>query len=182
MTKGSLKTKLDSIFKGIETDVSDDGRLTIHATKESVPTVLSLLKDEGWSFLHLVSCVDWIKQDEIEIVYVLSSYVGVEDGPDAKGEPYAKGEPDAKRESILLKTRLPRSEPSVLTAIHVFANAEPYEREIHELFGVHFEGHPRLTPLFLDREYKIPPFRKDFDTEQYVKDVFDSVPPIDEES
>ena len=165
-----LKKKLDSVFRDIEIDVSDDGRLTIHTTKESVLTVLSLLKDEGWNFLELVSCVDWIKQDEMEIVYVLSSYIGVESGE------------NTKRDRILLKTRLPRSEPSLPTAIHIFANAEPYEREIHELFGVYFEGHPRLTPLFLDREFKIAPFRKDFDTEQYVKDVFDSVPPIDEES
>ena len=170
MTKGSLKTKLDSIFKGIETNASDDGWLTIRATKESVLTVLSLLKDEGWSFLQLISCVDWIEQDEMEIVYVLSSYIGVGDGS------------DTERDGVFLKARVPRSEPSLATAIHIFANAEPYEREIHELFGVYFEGHPRLTPLFLDREYKIPPFRKDFDTEQYVKDVFDSVPPIDEES
>ncbi|MCD4690575.1 NADH-quinone oxidoreductase subunit C [bacterium] len=167
---GQLKKKLDLVFRDIETNVSDDGRLTIHATKESIPTVLGLLKDEGWSFLQLISCVDWIEQDEMEIVYVLSSYIGVGDGS------------DTERDGVFLKARIPRSGSSLTTAIHIFANAEPYEREIHELFGVYFEGHPRLTPLFLDREYKIPPFRKDFDTEQYVKDVFDSVPQIDEES
>ena len=76
---------------------------------------------------------------------------------------------------------VPREQASAPTAIDVFAIAEPHEREIHELYGIHFEGHPRLTPLFLDRDYEIPPFRKDFDTKQYVADVFDRVPPIDEE-
>ena len=44
-----------------------------------------------------------------------------------------------------------------------------------------FEGHPRLTPLFLERDYEIPPFRKDFDTRQYVADVFGSVPTVEKE-
>jgi len=49
---------------------------------------------------------------------------------------------------------------------------EPYEREIHELFGVVFEGHKRLTPLFLDRWKQMPPFRKDFNTREYVEKTF----------
>ena len=54
----------------------------------------------------------------------------------------------------------------------IFPIAEPYEREIHELFGIKFEGHKRLTPLLLEREYEIPPFRKDFNTREYVKTIF----------
>jgi len=50
---------------------------------------------------------------------------------------------------------------------------------MHELFGIKFEGHPRLTPLLLEREYKIPPFRKDFDTRKYVEEVFDKIPLVD---
>jgi len=50
------------------------------------------------------------------------------------------------------------------------------------LFGVNFEGHPRLTPLFLEREYETPPFRKDFDTREYVRNTFDAVPEIEKEA
>jgi NADH-quinone oxidoreductase subunit C len=88
---------------------------------------------------------------------------------------------DGGKQEVLLKATVPREQASAPTATGVFAIAEPHEREIHELYGIHFEGHPRLTPLFLDRDYEIPPFRKDFDTKQYVADVFDRVPPIDEE-
>ena len=166
----SLKARLDSVFKDIETEAGRDGRLTVIATAESVVPVLRFLKEAGHDYLQLVSCVDWIDRGEIEVVYVLSSYLRT--GGEAKDDPA----------EIVLKTRLPRSAPSLPTSIPVFPAAEPYEREMHELYGVHFEGHPRLTPLFLEREYEIPPFRKDFDTRQYVKDLFGGIPPVGEKS
>ena len=71
-------------------------------------------------------------------------------------------------------------DPQFVTSIPVFENAEPYEREIHELFGINFKGHPRLIPLFLERDYKIPPFRKDFDTKKYVEETFDKIPFVED--
>ena len=165
----SLGTRLDATFKGVELGSAVDGRLVVAVTKETVVPVLSFLKDEGYDYLQLVSCVDWIDRGEFELVYLLSFYT----------EDEVRG--NGGRQEILLKTTVSREQASAPTAIGVFAVAEPHEREIHELFGVHFEGHPRLIPLFLDRDYEIPPFRKDFDTKQYVADVFDRVPPIDEE-
>jgi NADH-quinone oxidoreductase subunit C len=82
---------------------------------------------------------------------------------------------------VIIKTRISRENPEFETVIQVFQNAETYERELHELYGIRFKNHPRLVPLFLDREYSIPPFRKDFDTRGYVKEVFDQVPFVDEE-
>ena len=165
----SLSTKLDATFKGVEVGSADDGRLTVGVPRESVVPVLTFLKEEGYDYLQLISCVDWFDRGEFELVYLLSFYTEDEIG----GE--------GARQEILLKTTVPREQASAPTAMGVFAIAEPHEREIHELYGIHFEGHPRLIPLFLDRDYEIPPFRKDFDTKQYVADVFDRVPPIDEE-
>jgi len=165
----SLKTRLDSIFKGVDVKSGDDDRLTISVPRETVVPVLTFLKEEGYDYLQLISCVDWIDRGEFELVYLLSFYT--EDEVDE----------DGGKQSILLKTPVPREQASAPTAIGVFAIAEPYEREIHELYGVHFEGHPRLIPLFLDRDYEVPPFRKDFDTKQYVADVFGRVPPVEKE-
>jgi len=167
---GPLRTKLDSIFRDVETELADDDRLTVCVPKDSVVPVLSFLRGEGCDYLQLVSCVDWTERGELELVYVLSSYTG-EANP-----------PGAARANVLVKTGLPRTHPSLPTSIGVFPSAEPYERELHELFGVRFEGHPRLTPLFLEREYEVPPFRKDFDTRQYVEDHFGSIPPVEEGS
>ncbi|MBN2564254.1 MAG: NADH-quinone oxidoreductase subunit C [Candidatus Eisenbacteria bacterium] len=183
-----MKERLDSIFRDIRTEPRPDGRLTVVATPASVPSVLRFLREDGYDYLQLISCVDWIGEGELEVVYVLSFYPGRRQVPDVAGKrdvagvPDVASVPDVARVPVVLKTRVPRESPSLETSIGIFPVAEPYEREIHELYGVRFDGHPRLTPLFLERSYEIPPFRKDFDTRQYVEELFGSVPPVGEES
>ena len=161
--KTSLTEMLKTNFGGLQISFLEETRMVINVPKEQILDVLAFIKDNGYDFLALVSCVDWINEEELELVYIVSSYL-IENKLD-----------------IIVKTRIPRTNPIFRTITPVFPNAEPYEREIHELFGVKFEGHPRLIPLFLERNYKIPPFRKDFDSRKYVKDVFDAVPSIEEE-
>ncbi len=167
----SLKERLESVFDGIQLDIKDENRILITSRKEAVLSILSFFKSHGYGHLGLISCVDWINENEFELVYILSAYLG-------EDEAFT----DKEKIRIILKTRVSRERPELLSAIPIFDNAEPYEREIHELFGVVFEGHPRLTPLFLEREYEIPPFRKDFDTREYVKNVFDSVPVVEKKA
>lgn len=166
----ALKAKLDAVFRDIETALADDGRLTVRVPRNSVAPVLRFVKEEGLDHLQLISCVDWPERGAFEIVYVLSSYVGEENPPGAVGP------------GVIVKVGLPREEASLPSSIGVFPAAEPYERELHELFGIDFEGHPRLTPLFLERAYEVPPFRKDFDTRKYVEDHFGRIPPVEEGS
>ncbi len=168
----ALKEKISSVFEGLEIESPEEHRMVITCKPESVLAVLSFLRDGGYSHLALISCVDWIGEKKFELVYVLSAYL-----PNDEGSPG-----DREKMNILVKTKISRDKPLFLTTIPIFANAEPYEREIHELFGVHFEGHPRLTPLFLERDYEIPPFRKDFDTREYVKNVFDRIPFVEKEA
>ena len=163
----SIKENLISSFPDIQVEDPEKDRLKINAEKEAVISILSYLKNKGYDHLALISCVDWMEEKEFELIYILSAYLK----QDAE---YTEKE----RLNILVKTRIPRDDPTFLSVILVYENAEPYEREIHELFGIIFAGHPRLTPLFLEREYEIPPFRKDFDTRQYVKDVFDKIPSV----
>jgi len=161
----SLKKDLESSFKGIQIHVPENDRVIIEVKKDQALSVLKFLKKKGYAHMALVSCVDWIEEKEFELVYILSAYMKNE-------SEYTERE----KTNIILKTRIPRDDPRFFTVIPIFQIAEPYEREIHELFGIQFEGHPRLIPLFLERDYKIPPFRKDFDTRQYIKEVFDAVP------
>ena len=161
----SLKEQITSIFDEIRVEITEESRIVISAKKESVMSVLSFLKNQGYGHLGLISCIDWIEEKAFELVYILSAYMQ-DDGEYTEKE----------KMHIILKTKISREKPAFISIIPIFENAEPYEREIHELFGIHFEGHPRLTPLFLERKYKIPPFRKDFDTRKYVKDVFDNIP------
>ena len=160
MKNKKLKEELESTFKDIQIIVPEDARLSITTKKEQVLTILRFLKDKRFNFLTLISCVDWIEEKEFELIYIITSY----------------------REGlqIILKTRISRVNPEFETVIPIFKSAEFYERELHELFGINFEGNQRLIPLFLEREYRIPPFRKDFDTREYVKEVFDKIPFVEE--
>ncbi len=167
----SLKKQLTSAFDGIHVELKETYRIVITVKKEAVLSVLSFLKNQGYSHLALISCVDWIEEKRFELVYILSAYM-------EEDEKYT----DREKMNIVLKTKIPREKPQFLSVIPIFDNAEPYEREIHELYGIHFEGHPRLLPLFLERKYKKPPFRKDFDTRKYVSDVFDSIPFVGEKA
>jgi len=160
-----LKEKLESFFSGIQVSIYKQDRLIVSAQKDSVLSILSFLKNKGYNHLALISSVDWLEEKEFELVYVLSAYM-------QEDNRYT----DKEKTNIILKTRISRENPEFITVISIFKNAEPYEREIHEFYGIDFKGHPRLTPLFLERKYKLPPFRKDFDTREYVKEVFDKIP------
>ena len=164
-----LKKKLLSSFDNVEISISEDNRMIVITKKESVLSILSYLKKMGYNHFALESCNDWIDDNEFELIYILSAYL-------ENDEQYQ----DKEKRNIILKTRISREKAKFITIIDIFENAEPYEREIHEMFGIYFEGHPRLTPLLLERDYDIPPFRKDFDTNKYVENTFGKIPSIKE--
>ena len=165
----SLRQKLEATFKDARIDILEESRIAVTAENNNVPAILRFLKDAGFDHLALISAVDYIEDNEFELCYILTRYM---QGRDFEGHNL----------HIILKTRISREDPNFQTAIGIYPNAEPYEREIHELFGIKFEGHKRLTPLLLERNYEIPPFRKDFDTRKYVNDLFDNIPSIEVEN
>jgi len=165
----SLKQELESTFKDILITDRRDNRVSVIVKRGQVLAVLRFLRDKGFDHLALLSAVDWIEDKEFELVYILTRYM--------QGD---EEHTDQESLHLIVKTRISRQSPRLETVTGVFPNAEPYEREIHELFGVKFEGHKRLTPLLLERNYEIPPFRKDFDTRKYVKDVFEKIPFVED--
>ncbi len=164
----SLKKKIESLFDNIKVNITDNSRMVINIDKNAIVSILSYLKNSGYEHLAMVSCVDWMDKNEFELVYILSAYM-------ENDEEYQQKE----KRNIIVKTKISREKGEFITVINIFENAEPYERELHELFGINFEGHPRLIPLFLELEYKIPPFRKDFDTRKFVNKFFDNIPSVE---
>ena len=73
----------------------------------------------------------------------------------------------AKRHKMVVKTRVPEDQLAVPTVTGVWAGANWYERESHDLFGIVFEGHPELTPLLLYDEFEGFPGRKSFPFHDY---------------
>ncbi len=161
--------QIERSFAGVSAETRGEYRLKVEADKESVLSILGFLKNHSYDHLALISCVDRIEAGQLELVYLLNSYM-------ESGDRYGERE----KGTIILKTTVSRENPEIGTAIHVFQNAEPYERELHEMFGIDFDGHPRQIPLFLEKDYAIPPFRKDFDTRDYVEKELESIPAVED--
>ncbi len=66
------------------------------------------------------------------------------------------------RQRIIVSTRVPYDDPSVPTITGVFAGANFYEREVYDLIGVDFVGHPDLTRILMPDDWQGHPLRKDY--------------------
>ena len=65
-------------------------------------------------------------------------------------------------------TNVDRDKPVFTTITNIYPGAQYYERDVHEFFGVEFEGNPdSYKQLFLENWDDIPPLRKDFDAVAY---------------
>lgn len=134
--------------------------------RERCLPLLSFCRDHSFVHLAFISAVDWIAENQIELVYHLWSY--------------------EHRVHLLVKTRLDREKPWMFTAHRLWGHAQAYEQEIHEMMGVYFVGNPDLSPLFLHNWKDKPPLRKDFDSRAYSLKAYTLeglglVPPADKE-
>ena len=93
-------------------------------------------------FLEDETAVDWPKRNVIEVVYHLLSYT--------------------HRHAFKLKVEADRAAPSVPTVEGVWKTANWFEREIFDLFGVDFPGHPDLRRIMLPDDWVGHPLRKDY--------------------
>jgi NADH-quinone oxidoreductase subunit C len=178
-----LNKEIETIFKDILLSDSGDKQVVVITKHEQVHTVLRFLKDKGFDHLTLLSAVDWIEDKEFELVYILTRYMqSDEEHTDLVSAKARRAGAGQERLHLIVKTRISRQSPQLETVTGIFSSAEPYEREIHELFGIKFEGHKRLIPLLLERDYKIPPFRKDFDTRKYVEEIFGQIPFVEDKN
>jgi NADH-quinone oxidoreductase subunit C len=112
---------------------------------EAIVEVCRFLKAEPGleiDFLEDETAVDWPKKNVIEVVYHLLSY--------------------KHRHGIVLKVEADRAAPSVPTVEGVWKTANWFEREIYDLFGVDFPGHPDLRRIMLPDDWVGHPLRKDY--------------------
>lgn len=144
-----IKNEINESFKDeAEVLIQRARRVKVLTNSEKVIPLLSFLKGIGFQHLVAISCVDWILEDEFELVYHLWSY--------------------NRKVHIMVKARIPRENPIMKTARNVFEHAQTYERDIHEFFGIEFPGNPRLIPMILEDWEGPPPMRKDFDTRKFA--------------
>lgn len=145
----SLKSKFP---KSVLTASLKNGKISLSAKKEEFHKVLSWLKGAGFNHLSDITCVDYIDEEEFEVIYHLWSH--------------------AKKRRADVRVRVSRKSPSIKSISDLWPWAQVHERESHELFGINFEGNPDLSPLFLENWKEIPPLRKDFDAREFVRREF----------
>ena len=152
MSEEEYTKQIEAGLEGCRVVVPRKGRIIATIPRDGLASALLLLKAEGFEHLSMISCVDWIEEGELELVYHLWSY--------------------KEKTHAMVKTRIGRDKPYFLSIIPIFPHSQTYERELHEMFGIHFQGNPRLIPLLLDHWRATPPMRKDFELRQYAKRDF----------
>ncbi len=71
----------------------------------------------------------------------------------------------ARRDRVRLRTSISGQQPTIDSLVPVWPGANWLEREIFDLFGIHFEGHPDLRRILLPDGFEGAPLRRDFPTE-----------------
>lgn len=129
----------------------DRDEMTIHVDRGSIREACVLLRDDPacpFNFLSDLTCVDWYPQEpRFEVVYHLLSI--------------------ARKERVRLKVRLAGSDPAVESVTSLWPGANFFEREVYDLFGVRFNGHPYLRRLLMPEDWEGHPLRKDYPVEGY---------------
>lgn len=148
---------VSQLVEGIVTvnkkEVIDQYQVAFELDKKDVHHTLSFLKSNGWIQLSYLSAVDWIDENEFELVYVIFNW--------------------EKPVYIQIRTRLDRENPVMETILPIYEGAKYYEREAHEFFGIAFPGNPdHEKQLILEQWDDLPPLRKDFDPQAYSDKKF----------
>jgi NADH-quinone oxidoreductase subunit C len=105
-----------------------------------------------YDYLSQVTAVDW--PDRFELVYTLYHL--------RNWQQHLADDPEGPR-GVMLRVNLPRvEEPRVISLVSVWPGAELQEREVYDMFGTRFVGHPDLRRILLDDDFPGFPLRKDF--------------------
>lgn len=145
--------KIKAALNPLQIDEPAGMQIACVVKSDEIHAGLSYLKNLGFRQLCILTCIDWIDDSELELVYVLFSWDhGIH---------------------IQLRARIDRNKPSFITITDIYPGARYYEREVHEFFGVEFEGNEDYAkPLFLELWDDLPPLRKDFDPQVYSDSKF----------
>jgi NADH-quinone oxidoreductase subunit C len=73
----------------------------------------------------------------------------------------------ARKERVRIRVMLDDENPTVDSIVPLWVGANFYEREVFDLFGIHFAGHPDLRRIMLPDDWKGHPLRKDYPVEGY---------------
>ncbi len=150
--ENNLLNKVITAFN-IKGNVIRDRRVEVFANKELVSSILLYTKQQ-LGFVHLahITCIDWIEEGEFELVYIIWSPV--------------------EKIHLFVKTRINRVNPEMENIDGIWDQANTYEREMREMFGIQFPGLIGDHEFILEDWDQMPPMLKEFDTHKYASETF----------
>ncbi len=126
----------------------DRDELTITVARENIIAACEALKQAGYNFLEDVTAVDWYPSEpRFQITYSILSM--------------------PLKQRVRLVVRLDSEDAALDSITQVWPAANFYEREVFDLFGVHFGSHPNLRRIMMPEDWNGHPLRKDYPVEGY---------------
>jgi len=140
--KEILIEKFKEKVLSVKTDLGD---AVVQVEKDAVEEVLEFLKKkpQDYSMLLDLTCVDYTgKKPRFEIVYHVFSL--------------------SKNHRLRIKCGVSEKDPEIDSVSGLWRNANWLEREVYDMFGIRFKGHPDLRRLFMYDGFEGYPLRKDY--------------------
>ncbi|HEY2840045.1 MAG TPA: NADH-quinone oxidoreductase subunit C [Pirellulales bacterium] len=146
MTQSATLDKLNAAFAGLA--VSEFRSQTrVVAPKDSARALFPFLKNQcGFDLVVDVTCVDYLNyrdaRDRFGLVYLLASTV--------------------TNERLTIRVFLNEPDLTIPSITPLWGGADWLEREVYDMFGIVFEGHPDLRRILMPEEFEAFPLRKDY--------------------
>jgi len=143
MTRNEILEILRDAFPGRHLEADPDNNDGIRIPPPDLPEVAAFLKTEpslDFNYLFFITAVDRLKA--LEVIHHL----------------YSMG----KGHHVILKTSLDRENPALDSVTALWPAANWHEREVYDLFGVRFDGHPDLRRILLPEDWEGHPMLRDF--------------------
>ena len=126
----------------------DRDELTLTIPREDIVAAAKTVQQAGYNFLEDITAVDWFPAvPRFQISYHILSH--------------------AHKERIRLRVMIDEASASLDSITPVWPSADYYEREVFDLFGVRFDGHPNLRRIMMPDDWSGHPLRKDYPVEGY---------------
>jgi NADH-quinone oxidoreductase subunit C len=130
------------------------GEVVLHPNREQYLDLVSALVDDGYHQCLDVTAADYLR------------HPGRNDLPDGvEGERFELVVGlinHAERQRIRIRVQVPESDPTVPTLFELHPGSEALEREVFDMFGIVFDGHPDLTRILMPEDWEGYPLRRDY--------------------
>jgi NADH-quinone oxidoreductase subunit C len=136
------------------------GDATVVVRRERIVQAMTALRDDPglrFNFLMDLTAVDYLgRAPRFEVVYHLAA---IDVAP-------PEGEPSRTRHRLRVKAAVPEDDCEIASIAAVYPSANWMEREVWDMYGVRFMGHPDLRRILLYEEFQGHPLRKDYPKER----------------